>query len=331
MIALYLKNQPERLREILSSLKTPFRRLGNVFVINTSSEDLLNLIEHFPKDIVGKVRICPIRKEEISGLEDLLEIGFRSSSLEEFVEEKIFESLYNILNSGEVYFQPIIEVKSRRVYGFEALCRLSVPIYKLFKVSDRISYMADKFCREKAIRDYIDKSLDSYHLFLNFHPKFLKNPLENVGELITILINKGIQPSKIVVEIDEYEGVDISSIKLIRDFLKAEEVKVALDDVGAGYSGLYHLMEIHPDIAKLDLHIIRGAHENPIKRSILEGLVKACKDNNIEVLAEGVESVEDLNYLIGINVDMLQGFVFAKPSPNPDIRLIEELAYNLIA
>ncbi|MEJ5338792.1 MAG: EAL domain-containing protein [Aquificaceae bacterium] len=330
MIVLYLKDSPDKLKQVLFSLKVPFKSAGNVFVLNMDREKFISMVDNFPREIVGKMKIYVAKKDEISKIEDLIEIGFRSVTLEEFVEEYLFQSLLGILNTGETQFHPIIDTRSRRVYGFEALCRLSIPINKLFKVSDRISYIADKFCRERALLEYINRSLSSYHLFLNFHPKFLKNPLENVGELMTSLMGRSIEPSKVVVEIDEYEGMDIHSIKLIRDFLKAEGVQVALDDVGAGYSGLYHLTEIHPDIAKLDISLIRDIHKNQVKQAILSGLVKACRETGVKVLAEGVEKVEELKYLMSLEVELLQGFVFAKPSSHPDVNQIEEIAYNLL-
>lgn len=330
MIILYLRDSPEKLRQMLSSLSVPFKSAKSLFVLEMDKEKFVDIVVNFPKEIMEKMKIYIAKKDEISRIEDFIEIGFKSVTLEEFIEEHLFHSLSDMLKTAEVLFHPIIDAINKKVYGFEALCRPLIPINKLFKVSDRISYIADKFCREKALREYINRSLSSYYLFLNFHPKFLKNPLENVGELMTSLTNKSVDPSKIVVEIDEYEGMDIHSIKLIKDFLKVEGVLVALDDVGSGYSGLYHLTEIRPDIAKLDISLIRDIHSNTVKQAILNGLVTACKEAGIKVLAEGVEKIEELKYLAGLEVELFQGFVFAKPNLNPDIEQIEDMAYNLL-
>lgn len=332
MIALYLKDSPQKLSNILSSLGVSFSTIGNVFILDMEKHAFFLIVEDLPKEITKKLKISFVEKEDLSSAEKLIEIGFRSISLEEFAEENLFYGLSEVLNNGDIYFHSIIDVKTKKIYGFEALCRLPIPIYKLFKVSDRIAFFADNFCRERALLDYTRRfPMQNYHLFLNFHPKFLKNPLENVGELITSLMNKEVDASKIVVEIDEYEGMDLKSVKLIRDFLKAEGIQVALDDVGTGYAGLYQLTEIHPDIAKLDMALVRDVYKSPVKQAVVKGLISACKASNIKVLAEGIEKEEELLFLLEAGVDLLQGFLFSKPSTYPNTREIEKVAYNLLA
>ncbi|MDW8237543.1 MAG: EAL domain-containing protein, partial [Aquificaceae bacterium] len=257
------------------------------------------------------------------------ELGFRATYLDDFLEVHLYNNLSSTLGSSETYFQAIIDVQKKDIYGFEALCRAPVPVYKLFKVSDRVAYLTDNFCREKALLEYRRRGLTRFNLFLNFHPKFLKNPIENVGEIISSLVTKSIPPMRIVMEVDEYEGMNLSSLRMIRDFIKAEGVKVALDDVGAGYSGLYQLTEIKPDIAKLDMQLVRDVHTNTMKKAVVGGLVKACKDAGIKVLAEGVEKAEEVEFLLKMEVDYLQGFYFAKPTPYPDLESIKEKASSL--
>jgi len=116
-----------------------------------------------------------------------------------------------------------------------------------------------------------------------------------------------------------------------RSFLKSTGISVALDDVGAGYAGLYQLVEINPDIAKLDMNLVRDVHNDRLKQSIVKALVQACKDAGIRVLAEGVEKREELEFFLELDVDFIQGFIFSKPDPYPKIRQIEELAYNSIS
>ncbi len=336
MVILYFKGPAKIIGEKLNSFNIPFKNIGSMFILNVDIEKFLSIIESFPPDITGNIRLYIPDKDVPLNMENLISAGFNSISLDEFLENYLFWNLSQILSNSQVHFQAIIDTKTKGIYGFEALSRLSIPIYKLFRISDRISLLTDNYCRENALLEFariFSRTFSNYkyHLFLNFHPKFLKNPLENVGELIMSLVSKNIEPSTVVVEIDEYEGMDTKSIKLIREFLKAEGVKVALDDLGAGYSGLYQLTEIHPDIAKLDMSLIRDVHKHPIKQSVLAGLVMACKSAGIKVLAEGVETMEELKYLISLDIDLLQGFLFAKPEPYPNIREIEDLARKILA
>ncbi|MFN3472251.1 MAG: EAL domain-containing protein [Aquificaceae bacterium] len=333
MIILYCKDSGEAIKQTISLLNIPFKTIGDVFLLNVEVEQFLNLLEHFPQDVLRKLRLYVYNEEtpEIK-VEKLIEAGFNSISIDELLEDHMFKNLSQILGGGKIYFHAIIDVKRKKLYGFEALCRLSIPIYKLFKVSNRIALLVDNYCRELALLEFSKfHSYYPYSIFLNFHPKFLKEPLENVGSFIANLMNKGIDPSEIVVEIDEYEGMELKSLKLIRDFLKAERIRVALDDVGAGYSGLYQLTEIHPDIAKIDMALVRDIHKHIVKQSVLKGLVEACKSAGIKVLVEGVEKREELEFILNLDVDLIQGFIFGKPDPYPNVKEIEKLAYDLLS
>ncbi|MFN7065583.1 MAG: EAL domain-containing protein [Aquificaceae bacterium] len=309
----------------------PFKTIGNLFILDIDTEQFLGFTENFPKDVLQNIRLYIYDKDGPIKVEDLIEAGFNSISLDSLLEDYLFKNLSQVMGEGQVCFHAIISSKEKKIGGFEALCRLPIPICKLFKVSDRIALLLDSYCRERALLEFRRKFLSRpYFLFLNFHPKFLKSPLENAVEIVVSLANKGIAPSRLVVEINEYEGMDIKSLKLIRNFLRREGVKVALDDVGAGYAGLAQLTEMHPDIVKLDMALVRDVHKSLVKQSVVKGLVSACKSSGIEVLAEGVEKKEELEYLLSLGVDLIQGFLFAKPSPHPSIREIEKLAYNLL-
>ncbi|MFN3870672.1 MAG: EAL domain-containing protein [Aquificaceae bacterium] len=313
-------------------MDVPFKTFGSVFLLNTSTEQFLNIIENFPQEVLKSIRLYVYDKEKPIEIADIIEAGFNSVSIDELLEDHMFKNLSQVLGSGKIYFHAIIDVKTKKIYGFEALCRLPIPIYKLLKLSDRIAFLADNFCRERALLEFsrLYSSLP-YYLFLNFHPKFLKNPLEDLGGIVNSIIGKNINPSRVVVEIDEYEGMDLKSLKLIRDFLKMEKIQVALDDVGAGYSGLYQLIEINPDIAKLDMAIVKDIHKHTIKQSVVKGLVSSCKSVGIKVLAEGVEKREELEFLLNLEVDLIQGFIFAEPDPYPNVKKIEKVAYDLIS
>ncbi|MCX8059600.1 MAG: EAL domain-containing protein [Aquificaceae bacterium] len=306
------------------------RMLGSLLTLDCSRGQLLELLNTVPVEILKKLKISTASEEDLKSPYRLLEIGFRAVEAEKFVEEGMFEHLMEVTGGVETYFHAIVEAKTGKVFGFEALCRAQVPVYKLFKISDRVAKITEYLCREKALLEYVARFDQTYHLFLNLHPKFFRDPLEHVGELETSFQLKGVPPRSVVVEINEYEGMDLNAMKMIKEFLKNAGVKMALDDVGAGYAGLYQLIEINPDIAKLDIELVRDVHRNPLKANILRKLVEACKDSGIITLAEGVEKKEELEFLLEVGVDLLQGFIFAKPNPYPSVSEIEKKAYNLL-
>ncbi|MEN3033421.1 MAG: EAL domain-containing protein [Aquificaceae bacterium] len=329
MLVIYAKEGLEDLEFYLKSEDIPYTKRGQLIIAVCEDVEFIASASSMPEKLRQSIKIVRASQEDIQIPDRMLELGFKSTFLDDFLEVHLYNNLSSTLGSSETYFQAIIDVKAKDIYGFEALCRAQVPVYKLFKVSDRVAHLTDHFCREKALLEYRRRGLTRFNLFLNFHPKFLRNPIENVGEIISSLEVKNITPSRIVMEIDEYEGMNLSSLRMIRDFMKVEGVKVALDDVGAGYSGLYQLTEIKPDIAKLDMQLVRDVHSNSMKRAVVRGLVKACKEAGIKVLAEGVEKQEELEFLLSMEVDYLQGFYFAKPTPYPDLESIKERASSL--
>ncbi len=294
-----------------------FKEVGRVYIVSIDSEALLNMLFGLEKEKLKKIRLAFLSKDELKSPVALFEVGFRSMSAKEFMEEYFFKNIMKVLGTAETYFHAIVDVKSNSIYGFEALTRLSIPIHELFKMGDRITSFVDAFCREKALIEYRDRFYGPYKVFTNFHPKFLKNPLENAGDLVLSLSGKGLSPGSIVVEMDEYEGLDVYHIRLLRGLLNTEGIEVALDDVGSGYSGLYQLIEIMPNIAKLNMSLVRDIHKNTMKQKVVQGLVSACKEKGIKVLGEGVENREELEFLISVGVDLLQGFLFARPELYP--------------
>lgn len=329
-IALLYSPDPEGIEKVFIDNSISYRRLGNVFLLQW--EEFLSVLSELKEELLRDVRISFAKPEELKDPNKLLEIGFRARTLDQLSEEELFKNLSKILGTAQSYFHAIVCAKSMKIYGFEALCRSQVPVFKLFNVSNRIALLVDNFCRERAIYEFKRRFLRTdYKLFLNFHPKFLKNPLENAGDLISLLHFMEVSPSRVVVEIDEYEGMDLNSLKMFRNLLEGEGVLVALDDVGAGYAGLYQLTEIKPHIAKLDMELVRRIDKNPMKQSIVKALISACKDVGIMVLAEGVEREEELKFFLEAGVDLFQGFLFARPSPHPNTLEIEKLAYNLLS
>ncbi|MEZ0323198.1 MAG: EAL domain-containing protein, partial [Hydrogenothermaceae bacterium] len=105
-------------------------------------------------------------------------------------------------------------------------------------------------------------------------------------------------------------------LKYVFDYYKSLDFKVALDDVGSGYSGLNMIVNLHPDTLKIDMELVRNIHTDKLKQSVVEAIIKIAKDNGIQTLAEGVETKDEYEYLKD-KVDLMQGYLFAKPSPEP--------------
>ncbi|MFN3581008.1 MAG: EAL domain-containing protein, partial [Pseudomonas sp.] len=95
--------------------------------------------------------------------------------------------------------------------------------------------------------------------------------------------------------------------------LQAHGIRVAIDDFGAGYSGLNLLAEFQPDIIKLDMEMVRDIDRDPVRQAIVKGILGVCIALNIEVIAEGIESLAELRLLQSLGINLFQGYLFAKP------------------
>jgi EAL domain-containing protein (putative c-di-GMP-specific phosphodiesterase class I) len=123
---------------------------------------------------------------------------------------------------------------------------------------------------------------------------------------------------RLVLELTEHSRVDdyprlLGSL----DALRYQGVRVAVDDTGAGYAGLHHILRLLPDILKLDVDLIRGIDTDPIRRALTGSLVAFAAELGAAVIAEGIETPEELKTLDDLGVTWGQGYHLARPGPLP--------------
>lgn len=228
-------------------------------------------------------------------------------------------------------FQPILQVASGEVFGFEALSRISGEtafgnIAELFPFAEKIGqlYPIETICRRIAIISSPKVLKPSELLFLNINPQILADPDFASGQTQKLLQDEGLSPSKVVLEITEGSAIDdFSTFRQALAHYRSQGYLIALDDVGAGYSSLQSIAELHPDFLKMDRSLISGVNSDPIKWSMLEAFVTFSKRIGCRVLAEGVETEEEMRTVVQLGVDYVQGYYVAKPNfervePHPD-------------
>lgn len=242
------------------------------------------------------------------------------------------EEYLEMLADGRLtaYFQPVLDVKQLKVVGFEVLARgvgkdgSIVPPGQLFdwaRKTDTLFYL-DRACREIAVKTAAVKKLNNFLIFINFTPTAIYDPQFCLKDTVDWATQLHLDPKNLVFEVVESEKVeDLGHLKNILDYYRSKGFRVALDDVGSGYSNLNVIAELKPDIIKIDREIIRNVHEDKIKNAILEALVRIARECGIDVLAEGVETVEEFEFLRD-KVDFAQGYFFGKPAPEP-VRVVK--------
>ncbi|MDE1165927.1 MAG: EAL and GGDEF domain-containing protein [Pseudomonas sp.] len=235
-------------------------------------------------------------------------------------------TLGNILAHGGLHslFQPIVSLSERRILGFEALSRgpsnsaLHSPI-NLFAVARQAGRLSELeiACRESACRRFSEQKLPG-KLFLNVSPESLLEPTHQPGRTLQLLQSFGIPPSEVVIELTEQTPTD--DFGLLFNALhhyRAMGFSIALDDLGAGYSSLRLWSELRPDYVKIDRHFIDGIHQDAVKREFVGSILQIAKASRAQVIAEGIELVEELAVLAEMGVDLVQGYLLCRPQEHP--------------
>lgn len=215
-----------------------------------------------------------------------------------------------------IAFQPIVDLKTKCIFSQEALVRgtegqSAGTVFSQVDADNRYSF--DQLCRIRAIEWASQLDISTY-LNINFMPLAVYDAKTCLRQTLKIADEKGFPLSQIIFEVTEGEKVDDHEhVKGIILEYQKQGFKTAIDDFGAGYSGLNLLAEFQPDFIKLDLKLIQGIHQSNSRQAILRGIVQVCRDLNIEIIAEGIEVVEELEFLHSEGVFLIQGFLFSKP------------------
>jgi EAL domain-containing protein (putative c-di-GMP-specific phosphodiesterase class I) len=211
-------------------------------------------------------------------------------------------------------FQPIVDVKTSRVFSYEALVRgaeRQSAAWVFQQVASRDLYRFDAECRSRAVALAARLGMQS-PLSLNSLPGALPNVEVGIPPTLRAAERVGFPIYRLIFEVTENELLaDPAQFALMMQPHREAGVKFAIDDFGAGYSGLNLLAEFQPEFVKLDMLLVRGIDRHAPRQAIVRGIARVCADLGIELIAEGVETVDEYQWLIGQGVSLLQGFLFA--------------------
>jgi len=226
----------------------------------------------------------------------------------------------------ETWFQPVFRIDGK-LWGHECLARARdeagelIPPGRLFADArrERLTFMLDRICREThiAAAGQADLPIDS-QILINFLPTAIYEPAFCLRTTERLIRQYQIAPGRIIFEVVESEKIDDREhlMKIFGHYRKGG-FKVALDDVGAGYAGLSMLGDLNPDLIKIDRELVIKAERSPMHRSICNGLIQIAHECGKIALAEGVETAEQLQVMRELNVDLIQGYLLGRPSPEP--------------
>lgn len=213
-------------------------------------------------------------------------------------------------------FQPIVDVGAGRVFAYEALVRGrngegagSI----IAQVNDDNRYRFDQLCRIKAVQLAARLGIDC-RLSINFLPNAVYEPSHCIRTTMAAAEAANLPVNRIIFEVTEVEKIrDHDHLRRIFQYYQASGFGTAIDDFGAGYAGLGLLAEFQPDYIKLDMQLIRDIDQRPPKQAIVRGTLATAADLGIEVIAEGIESSGEFEFLRDLGVTKFQGYLFARP------------------
>lgn len=212
-------------------------------------------------------------------------------------------------------FQPIVDTRNRSVFAYECLVRgidgSGAPTI-LAKVNDQNRYTFDQKCRVTAVEMASRLKVPCF-LSINFLPNAVYQAATCIRATLAAAQRFNFPTDRLIFEITENERPDHAHIKNIVLEYRRQGFMTALDDFGAGYSGLNLLAEFQPDIIKLDMALLRGIDQDRVRQSIVAGVVRICRQLDIEVIAEGIEQVGELRTLQSFGVYLFQGYLLARP------------------
>lgn len=214
-------------------------------------------------------------------------------------------------------YQPIVDLRDQSVFAHEALVRgpngegaLSV----LEQVNDQNRYRFDQLCRTRAIATAARLGMTE-HLSINFLPNAVYRPELCIRSTLEAARTHDFPLERLIFETVESEHMTDNRhlTNILREY-REFGFKTAIDDFGAGYSGLTLLADFQPDLIKLDMALVRDIHRDRVRQAIVRGVVSMCGELGVSIIAEGIEHADERAFLSDCGIYLMQGYWFAKPA-----------------
>ncbi|MDF1644198.1 MAG: EAL and GGDEF domain-containing protein [Pseudomonadales bacterium] len=224
----------------------------------------------------------------------------------------------------KVVFQPIADLNTQAIFGYEGLIRgptnspLQSPVMLFYAAElEGLSVELDYLCRALIIKQFAFLNLPG-KLFINVIPQSLLEQHYRKGQTKALLDSAGISQSRVVIEITESSPIeDFNEISDAIHKYREAGFTVAIDDLGAGYSGLKLWSEMVPDFVKIDRHFIQDVDKDRTKRQFIRAIIEIAQYLGANVITEGIETLEEYSTLRKMGVEYVQGYYFSKPLASP--------------
>ncbi|WP_322906050.1 EAL domain-containing protein [Paenibacillus campi] len=257
-----------------------------------------------------------------------------------FRSNRRFAELHNIMRKEQLttYFQPIMDIQTGSCLGYEILNR--PPFSEWFPNTDAFYeyigttnqvFAFELLCRELSVKRYCEalqhsSMFEGCNVFLNVHPDVLRDTNHRSGETIRHLQRYGLKPEQIVFELTEKQAVeDFEAFKHVLSSYREQGFRIAIDDVGSGYSSLKSIVSLNPEFIKLDRSLVQHIDSRPDQQHVVKMLQEFAKSSGTFVIAEGIERLEELMFLQQQRISYGQGYALGRPSIALTHQIIEQI------
>ncbi len=230
----------------------------------------------------------------------------------------------------DTFFQPIVQLGGGHTLGHEVLNRPpssahfpSTEHFYEFAGCTEQMFRFELFCRRMSLSRYVERSSRTETpadglVFINVHPGVLGDARHKSGETLGLLGELGLSPERIVFELTERQAVqDYIGFEKVLSHYRKQGFRIAVDDAGSGYNSLKTLVYLKPEFIKLDKSLIRAIHDSREQQELL-GLVREYAERSgTRVIAEGIETEQELHYLRQSGIDYGQGYALGRPAHRP--------------
>lgn len=223
-------------------------------------------------------------------------------------------------------FQPIVDIESGAVFAYEALVRGlngESAGHVLAQVTPENRFAFDQLCRRRAVEHAARLGVTS-RVSINFMPNAVYQPALCLGTTLAAARRAAFPIERIMFEVTEGERIEDRPhlVKILNEY-KRQGFATAIDDFGAGHSGLTLLAEFQPDIVKLDMDLIRDIDSHRVRQEIVASMLRLLRALGVSVIAEGIETEAEFACLRKLGVTLMQGYLFARPALEtlPDVSI----------
>jgi EAL domain-containing protein (putative c-di-GMP-specific phosphodiesterase class I) len=278
------------------------------------------LIKPFPPEVLCEAveRACQLHRMALVKREAMTLFGERGAQAGD--RAGLMAAWERMLGTLWMAFQPIVDPGKKAVIAYEALLRSGEPALPhpgaILDAGERLDRLTElgRAIRARAAADFATAPPHAL-LFVNLHTRDLTDPELSSPEAPLSKIAR-----RVVLEVTERAALEtIRDVRARVAELRALGFRVAIDDLGAGYAGLTSFATLEPEFVKLDMSLVRGVDQSPIKQKLVASMSKLCRDMGMQVVAEGIETVEERDAILGLGCELLQGYLYAKPGrPFPE-------------